>query len=140
MTQSMTCAEVRPNLANILPARIAIHAGHDAPCPVPDWTGTVAQYWEANDTICARDIAAMMLDLEECGQHRIGGGAQGCFTIRFENDREAIMERIRAVIAFRDEQNASMTDDDSSQEWKDLHDCISDNLLPLLKTMEASHG
>ena len=63
--------------------RIAIHQGHYEVDPTPDWIGTVDEYWEANqETLVWNDIHEMMLDLAEGRDHRIGGGAQGCFTVR----------------------------------------------------------
>lgn len=65
--------------------RIAIHQGHDDVAPEPDWVGAVGDYWRDNDTLTLGEIKRMLADLdaEETGhEHRTGGGAAGCFTIR----------------------------------------------------------
>lgn len=71
-----------------LETRVAIYPGHTmTPDLAPDWVGTVNEYWEANqDTLTFGDIREMMEDLDHNdgrGFHYIGGGAQGCFTIRY---------------------------------------------------------
>ena len=63
--------------------RIAIHQGHTEVAAEPDWTGTVSEYWMSNpDTVTFGDITEMLTDLKTQGFHRIGGGAQGCFTVK----------------------------------------------------------
>jgi hypothetical protein len=65
-----------------LDTRIQIHQGHAFPVAVdPDWTGTVDEFWAANQDMTYGDIRDMLDDLRDCGYHHIGGGAQGCFTV-----------------------------------------------------------
>lgn len=70
---------------NLLERRISVHAGFHDPTPVPDWTGTIADWWQANDGVTYAEIANLVRELDDPASnfaHRIGGGAQGCFTIR----------------------------------------------------------
>lgn len=74
-----------PSGASInLNCKIAIFQGHTDVAPVADWTGTIAGYWRANaSAISLQDIQDMVADLDADGFHRIGGGAAGCFTVRY---------------------------------------------------------
>ena len=60
---------------------IQIHQGHHDIAHDPDWVGTVEAYWANNPDLTFGDISDMRRDLADFGSHRIGGGAQGCFTI-----------------------------------------------------------
>lgn len=80
----MTTSKLHP----FLPQQIAIHQGHYTVAPEPDWTGTVEEYWQANQgTLTFGDIMDMRHDLEDFGEHKIGGGAMGCFTVRWGRNR-----------------------------------------------------
>ncbi len=62
--------------------RIAVFTGHVDVAPEPDWTGTILAFSQANEDFTQRDIADLRIDPKRRGEHRIGGGAGGCFTIR----------------------------------------------------------
>lgn len=66
--------------------KIAIFQGHDTVADEPDWTGTIYDYWAANEVLSLSNIVEMMDDLDADGFHQIGGGAMGCFTIREVKD------------------------------------------------------
>lgn len=79
------------NLIN-MGATVYIVAGHTPEIESiaePEWTGTLGAFWSANEDVTEEEVVDLVID----GFLRIGGGAQGCFTVMTRRVRTSALAK-----------------------------------------------
>lgn len=84
-----------------LDRKVALHqCGDDwgKVAETPDWTGALGAFWADNPMMTYSDIAALCKAMDRDGWVVLGGGAQGCFTMKPVPAEETLEQRLARAL------------------------------------------